>query len=118
MFDHKEYIASLPRRPGVYRMYGAEQELLYVGKARSLKDRVGTYFVPRNIDPKVQAQARADGVPDAWLEAAKRSPVWRMDMDWKIAGIDDFKPLRHGSFGLQQFNPAIDAIEFLLFLLN
>ena len=55
MFDHKEYIASLPRRPGVYRMYGAAQELLYVGKARSLKDRVGSYFAPRNVDPKVQA---------------------------------------------------------------
>src|SRR5215467_12367286 len=55
MFDHKEYIASLPRRPGVYRMYGAGEELLYVGKARSLKDRVATYFAPRNVDPKVQA---------------------------------------------------------------
>jgi len=56
MFDHKEYITSLPRRPGVYRMYGgAGQELLYVGKARSLKDRVATYFAPRNVDPKVQA---------------------------------------------------------------
>jgi excinuclease ABC subunit C len=55
MFDHKEYIASLPRRPGVYRMYGAAHELLYVGKARSLKDRVATYFTPRNVDPKVQA---------------------------------------------------------------
>src|SRR6201987_1436738 len=55
MFDHKEYIASLPRRPGVYRMYGAGQELRYVGKARSLKDRVATYFAPRNVDPKVQA---------------------------------------------------------------
>ena len=55
MFDHKDYTASLPRRPGVYRMYGAGQELLYVGKARSLKDRVATYFAPRNVDPKVQA---------------------------------------------------------------
>ena len=55
MFDHKDYTASLPRRPGVYRMYGAGQELLYVGKARSLRDRVGTYFGPRNVDPKVQA---------------------------------------------------------------
>ena len=55
MFDHKEYIASLPKRPGVYRMYGAAHELLYVGKARSLKDRVATYFAPRNVDPKVQA---------------------------------------------------------------
>ncbi|MGH8276623.1 MAG: GIY-YIG nuclease family protein, partial [Steroidobacteraceae bacterium] len=55
MFDHKEYIASLPRRPGVYRMFGADHELLYVGKARSLRDRVGTYFAPRNVSPKVQA---------------------------------------------------------------
>ena len=52
MFDHKEYIASLPRRPGVYRMYGAGQELLYVGKARSLRDRVATYFAPRTSIPR------------------------------------------------------------------
>jgi excinuclease ABC subunit C len=54
-FEPKKYIASLPKRPGVYRMYGAGQELLYVGKARSLKDRVATYFAARNVDPKVQA---------------------------------------------------------------
>src|SRR5262249_27199797 len=55
MFDHKPFLAALPKRPGVYRMFGAEQELLYVGKARSLKDRVATYFAARNVDPKVQA---------------------------------------------------------------
>ena len=55
MFDHKEYIAALPRRPGVYRMFGADGELLYVGKARSLRDRVSTYFAARNVDPKVRA---------------------------------------------------------------
>ena len=54
-FDHKAFIASLPRRPGVYRMFGADHELLYVGKARSLKDRVGTYFAAGNVNPKVQA---------------------------------------------------------------
>jgi len=54
-FDAKEYVASLPRRPGVYRMYGEEHELLYVGKARNLRDRVGTYFVASNVAPKVQA---------------------------------------------------------------
>jgi nitrate reductase beta subunit len=36
-------------------------------------------------DPKVQAQARADGISEAWLESAKHSPVWKMAMDWKIA---------------------------------
>jgi len=55
VFDPKEYTAALPRRPGVYRMFGPGQELLYVGKARSLRDRVGSYFAARNVDPKVQA---------------------------------------------------------------
>jgi nitrate reductase beta subunit len=36
-------------------------------------------------DPAVIAQARADGVPEAWLEAARQSPVYKMAIDWKIA---------------------------------
>src|ERR1700739_2206613 len=54
-FDHKEYTASLPKRPGVYRMFDAGGELLYVGKAKSLRDRVSTYFNPGNVVPKIQA---------------------------------------------------------------
>ena len=54
-FEPKAYVASLPRRPGVYRMYDTEGELLYVGKARNLKDRVGSYFAQNNVSPKVQA---------------------------------------------------------------
>jgi nitrate reductase beta subunit len=36
-------------------------------------------------DPLVIEQARADGVPEDWIEAAKKSPIWKMAMDWKIA---------------------------------
>ena len=36
-------------------------------------------------DPAVIAQARRDGVPEAWLTAAKNSPVWKMAMEWKVA---------------------------------
>jgi excinuclease ABC subunit C len=54
-FEPKAYIATLPRRPGVYRMLGAQGELLYVGKARDLKSRVASYFHARNVSPKVQA---------------------------------------------------------------
>ena len=35
--------------------------------------------------PQVQAQARKDGVPDAWLEAARISPAWKLAMQWQIA---------------------------------
>jgi excinuclease ABC subunit C len=54
-FDGKAYVATLPRRPGVYRMSSADGELIYVGKASSLRDRVGSYFNPGNLNPKVQA---------------------------------------------------------------
>ncbi|MDZ7752232.1 MAG: nitrate reductase subunit beta [Gammaproteobacteria bacterium] len=36
-------------------------------------------------DPEVIAAARADGVPESWLEAARRSPVYKMAMDWQVA---------------------------------
>ena len=52
-FDAKRLVASLPRRPGVYRMYDASGELIYVGKAVSLRDRVGSYFSTRVQSTKV-----------------------------------------------------------------
>jgi nitrate reductase beta subunit len=36
-------------------------------------------------DPAVQAQARVDGISHAWIEAARKSPIWKMAMDWKVA---------------------------------
>jgi nitrate reductase beta subunit len=36
-------------------------------------------------DPALVAQARADGVPETWIESAKRSPIWKLAMDWKVA---------------------------------
>lgn len=36
-------------------------------------------------DPEVIAEARMQGIPEAWLEAAKVSPVYKMAMDWKVA---------------------------------
>ncbi len=36
-------------------------------------------------DPQVIEQAVADGIPQAWIEAAQKSPVYKMAIDWKIA---------------------------------
>ncbi|TCT22483.1 excinuclease ABC subunit UvrC [Thermomonas haemolytica] len=48
-FDGRAFAAALPLAPGVYRMFDAAGGLLYVGKARALRNRVGSYF---NAAPK------------------------------------------------------------------
>lgn len=40
----KQYIQNLPDSPGVYQFFNAESTLIYVGKAKSLKKRVSSYF--------------------------------------------------------------------------
>lgn len=57
-FDAKTFVSALPTRPGVYRMLGSGGEILYVGKARSLKSRVGSYFRADQLQPRVQALVR------------------------------------------------------------
>ena len=53
-------VHSLPERPGVYIMRDARGDVVYVGKATSLRNRVRSYFgSSRGLEPKVRALAEA-----------------------------------------------------------
>ena len=54
-FDPKHFVSNLTTRPGVYRMYDMNGELLYVGKAKNLKNRVASYFRVTGLTTKTMA---------------------------------------------------------------
>ncbi len=56
MFDIKEELKKLPLKPGVYIMKDVNDQVIYVGKAVKLKNRVSQYFQnSKNHSPKVQS---------------------------------------------------------------
>jgi len=67
---------GLPDKPGVYRMYRASGDLLYIGKAKSIKNRVNSYFRQRSRHPEhilemlSQAQKLQTTVTKTAFEAA------------------------------------------------
>ncbi|GAB2578832.1 excinuclease ABC subunit UvrC [Dyella jejuensis] len=54
-FDGKAFVSTLTTSPGVYRYFDEDGDLLYVGKASSLKKRVGSYFLKPRMEPRIAA---------------------------------------------------------------
>ncbi len=53
-FDIEENLARLPKKPGVYLMHADDDEIIYVGKAKNLFNRVHQYFRKNKKSPKIQ----------------------------------------------------------------
>src|SRR4026208_1089191 len=68
--DLKDQLARLPEQPGVYLWVNSAGETIYVGKARSLRDRVRSYLGAYGLSPR----------PDALLDAITRVAV--IVTDW------------------------------------
>lgn len=54
-FDYKTFLKNITRQPGVYQMYDSAGKILYVGKAKNLKNRVSSYFNKSGLNIKTQA---------------------------------------------------------------
>ncbi len=54
-FDHQSFLLSLTKRPGIYQMFDAQGQVLYVGKAKNLKNRVTSYFRKSGLTAKTMA---------------------------------------------------------------
>ncbi|MBX2809929.1 MAG: excinuclease ABC subunit UvrC [Cellvibrionaceae bacterium] len=54
VFDAKTFLASVSTQPGVYQMFDSDDKLLYVGKAKNLKNRLNSYFRRSGLSPKTQ----------------------------------------------------------------
>lgn len=54
-FDAESFLKTLTKKPGVYRMIDANETILYIGKARILKNRVTSYFRASGLQAKTMA---------------------------------------------------------------
>lgn len=55
LFEPSAFLKAVTGKPGVYRMFDAEGQLLYVGKANNLKKRLSSYFRKTGLSPKTAA---------------------------------------------------------------
>ena len=76
-FDYREELKKIPHRTGVYQYFDKNDELIYIGKAKDLRNRVGSYFVNESqLNGKTRVLVRkinrisftiVDTEIDAWL---------------------------------------------------
>ena len=78
----EEQLARLPDAPGVYKFYDARGTLLYVGKAKSLRSRVRSYFLKAaTLEPhKRQMVGEIASIQYLLAETPTQSLVWEADL--------------------------------------
>ena len=57
-FDSTTFLKTLPHKPGVYRMISADEKILYVGKAKDLRNRVSSYFRGTIVNSRIYSMVK------------------------------------------------------------
>lgn len=84
--------SEIPTRPGVYRFFDDKRRVLYVGKAKNLRARLQSYFVP----------------VDSLHERTKRMVLSAADVDWTIVKTE-FEALQLEYTWIKEFNPPFNV---------
>jgi excinuclease ABC subunit C len=75
-FDYRAALKNVPHKAGVYQFWDNEKELMYIGKAKDLRNRVTSYFNNPNVNAKTRVLVSkirnitftiVDTEVDAWL---------------------------------------------------
>lgn len=83
--------SEIPTRPGVYRFYDQNKRILYVGKAKNLRARLQSYFLP----------------VDSLHERTRRMVLAASDVDWTIVKTE-FEALQLEYTWIKEFNPPFN----------
>ena len=111
---------ELPEGPGVYRFFGEEDALLYIGKSVSLRTRVLAHFAAEHSDAKEQRLARQVRRVD-WRETAGELGALLLESAWikaqqplqnrRLKGSADSCTLRLPGAGLAPVIVPVDALD-------
>jgi excinuclease ABC subunit C len=55
LFDHQQFLKTVSSEPGIYQMFDKTDRILYVGKAKNLKNRLSSYFRKSGLSIKTEA---------------------------------------------------------------
>jgi excinuclease ABC subunit C len=94
--DLVEKLRDVPHKPGVYLMRDRLNRVIYVGKARDLRKRLGTHFMPsRRATADLKTRALLDSVWDFEIHLVRNEPEALL-LEGKL--IKEFRPKYNISF--------------------
>ena len=94
--DPNKKLRDVPHKPGVYLMKDRLKRVIYVGKARDLRKRLGQYFIPsRRLTADLKTRALLDSVWDFEIHPVRNEPEALL-LEGKL--IKEFRPKYNVSF--------------------
>ena len=117
MKELEQTIKNLPQKPGIYQFFNTKDKLLYIGKAKSLRTRVASYFQPsqRHAEKKLEMLTQAKRLystpTGSALEAAllEVDQIQKLHPAYNIALQPKERPLRFSTVDFTQFSAYPDG---------